>query len=77
MVLLPLAAVGCASGHRAVPPTTEPAPATLSPPKPPKPSYVRVFVLDGDTGSAVRGAVVRVDGHPGYTNRTGRARRGF
>jgi outer membrane protein assembly factor BamB len=74
MVLLPLAAAGCAGGHHAVEPTTGPAPATLSPPKAPKPSYVRVFVLDGDTGAPVRGAVVRVDDHPGYTNRTGRAR---
>ena len=73
-MLLPLAAAGCASGHQAAQPNTGPAPATLSPPKQPKPSYVRVFVLDGDTGAPVRGATVRVDEHPGYTNRRGRAR---
>jgi len=72
--LLVLAAAGCASGHHAAAPSTEPAPATLTPPKQPKPSYVRVFVFDGDRGTPVRGAVVRVDGHPGYTNGRGRAR---
>ena len=75
--LLVVAAAGCASGHHAAAPSTEPAPATLTPPKPPKqpkPSWVRVFVFDGDRGKPVRGAVVRVDGHPGYTSRIGRAR---
>jgi outer membrane protein assembly factor BamB len=73
-VVLPLAIAGCAGGYHNAAPTTEPAPATLSPPKQPKPSYVRVFVLDGDDGSPVPGATVHVDGHPGYTSRRGRAR---
>jgi hypothetical protein len=74
LVLLPFALAGCASGHHAAAPKPEPAPANLTPPKQPKPSYVRVFVFDGDRGTPVRGAVVRVGGHPGYTNRRGRAR---
>ena len=64
----------CGTGKKADPPTTSVAPAALRPPKVPKPSYVRVFVFDGDLGTPVRGALVRVLGRPGLTNRIGRAR---
>jgi outer membrane protein assembly factor BamB len=67
-----LAAAGCAS-HQAAPEHALTPVALQAPPKP-KPSYVRVFVFDGDSGRPVRGAVVRVDGHPGYTSRRGKAR---
>jgi outer membrane protein assembly factor BamB len=70
LLLLPLALAACSGGHKAA---LKPAlaPATLHKPKP---SWVRVFVLNGDTGRPVRGAVVRVADHPGRTNHRGQAR---
>ena len=76
MLILPLLVVvaGCGTSKKADPPTDTSAPAELRPPKLPKPSFVRVFVFDGDLGTPVKGAVVHVLGRPGLTNRIGRAR---
>lgn len=77
-----LLVAGCGSAERAARRTaTHAAPADLRPPprpkkpKPrPKPSQVRVVVIDGDLSTRVRGAVVRVMGRPGRTDRHGAAR---
>jgi len=47
---------------------------TLRPPSLAKPSFVHVIVEDGDLSTRVRGALVRVAGHPGRTDRHGIAR---
>ena len=73
LVLLPLLAA-CGGSKHAQPSHLRPLPAALKPPKLPKASFVHVIVEDGDLSTRVRGALVRVAGHPGRTDRKGIAR---
>src|SRR5205823_13138993 len=73
VVLLPLLAA-CGSSKHAQPSHLRPLPVPLKPPKLAKPSFVHVIVEDGDLSTRVRGAVVKVAGHPGRTDRHGVAR---
>ena len=76
VLLLPLLLLvgGCGETQHAQLTTRHAPAAALQPPKRPKPSWIRLVVLDGDLSTPVRGATVHVMGRPGRTNRHGIAR---
>ena len=69
-----LAACGSSKHAEDTTPAPTPEPMTLRPPPLAKPSFVHVIVEDGDLSARVRGALVKVAGHPGRTDRHGIAR---
>jgi outer membrane protein assembly factor BamB len=74
LVLPLLAACGSTKHVEPQPPPKAPEPLTKRPAPPPRPSWVRLAVLDGDLRTPVRGATVHIMGRPGRTNRHGVAR---
>ena len=74
LVLPLLAACGSSKHAEDTTPTRAPEPMTLRPPPLAKPSFVHVIVQDGDLSRPVRGALVKVSGHPARTDRKGVAK---
>src|SRR6266480_3931672 len=69
-----LAACGSSKHVEDTTPTRTPEPMTLRPPPLAKPSFVHVIVQDGDLSRPVRGALVKVSGHPDRTDHKGVAK---
>ncbi|MGB2874770.1 MAG: hypothetical protein WBB76_04760, partial [Gaiellaceae bacterium] len=72
LLLLPLGVLAACGGNKHA--HTRPASAVEAASRPAEPSWVHVIVRDGDLSKPVRGALVRVDGRPGRTDRQGVAR---
>src|SRR3954470_1208664 len=74
VVLLPLFVACGSSKHAESKPPRTSEPMTLRPPPLAKPSFVHVIVQDGGLSKPVRGALVKVSGPPGRTDRKGVAK---